>query len=289
MLRLMRKWLAGFSTLFVFTSIVAACNPGTSSAPNDGGTNPGALDCKAVLDCAASCGADADGGCTQACIDRANPTARGQLVALTQCDQTNGCNSDATCLQASCAAELNACVTVTTPTDGGVGPDDFPKKFTGKLRDQSNLAGEILDSTGDAVFVRDDQADPRGQSGQFAFYKLESVTYVATASGGTGPCTVSAKQTVSFTSPPPFENLVSIKKQQVGGKWEYDVSTSLTKPFPNALVTTCVPQGGGTSQFNAELNVAAGVPAPTTTDVKHLKATVNEGSRIWSWDLVGSN
>ncbi len=285
----MRSLFFGLASSLFVALTVAACDPSTSSAPRDGGTGTATLDCKQVIECAATCGADADGGCTQTCVGRASPSAHDQLVALTQCDQANACNGDETCLKASCAAELDACVTVIATNDGGSTADSFPKKYTGTVSDSSNLGGTQLDSKGNAVFVRDDQADPRGQSGDFAFYRLESITYVATASGGAGPCTVSANETVSFTSPPAFENLVAIKKQQVAGKWEYDVSTSLTQKRPGALTTTCNPGGTSKSDWNAENNVAAGVPAPTTTDPMALKATVNYGGRIWSWDLKGSN
>ncbi len=278
-----KLWMGLFGAV-----LLLGCPPGSSGTPDAG---PSQLGCKEVLDCSAACSASDDGGCTDACVARATPSAKDQLTALVQCDQTNGCNSDESCLQSKCATEIAACVSL-VPGDGGTeggGGDDFPKKYVGKVTDSSNLGGMQLDSTGDAVFVRDDQADPRGQSGTFAFYRLESITYVAKASGSTGPCTYSANETVTFTNPPAFENLVAIKKTPNGqGAYEYDITTTLSQKRPGAMTTTCNPGGTSQSDFNAENNVAAGVPAPTTNDKRILKANA-QGTTRWSWDLKGVN
>lgn len=275
-----KLWWALSAVLFLL-----GCPPGSSGNVADAG--PSQLGCKEVLECSAACSPSDDGGCTDGCVARATASAKDQLTALVQCDQTNACDSNESCLQSKCATELVACVSLAKP-DGG-GGDDFPKKYVGKVTDSSNLGGMQLDSTGDAVFVRDDQADPRGQSGTFAFYRLESITYVAKASGSTGPCTYSANETVTFTNPPAFENLVAIKKQpNAQGAYEYDITTTLSQKRPGAMTTTCNPGGTSQSDFNAENNVAAGVPAPTTNDKLVLKATA-QGSTRWSWDLKGVN
>ncbi len=278
-----RLWFGLFGA-----ALLLGCPPGgtSGSAPDAGASQ---LGCKEVLQCSAACSAADDGGCTDGCVARATPSAKSQLSAIVQCDQTNGCNSDQTCLESACAAELAACVSFVPPSGDGGGVDDFPKKYVGTVTDNLNLGGMLVDSTGNAVFVRDDQADPRGQSGMFAFYRLESITYVSKASGSTGPCSYSANETVTFTNPSPFQNLVAIKKQPNGqGAYEYDITTTLSQKRAQALTTTCTPGGTSTSDFNAENNVAAGVPAPTTTDKLVLKAKA-QGSTRWSWDLKGTN
>ncbi|MEW5740199.1 MAG: hypothetical protein AB1938_14805, partial [Myxococcota bacterium] len=173
---------------------------------------------------------------------------------------------------------------------GGGGSGNFPSRFVGTLTDLTDMPGTFgrMESTGMATFVRDDQADPRGQSGMFAFYKLQTVTYTATASGNVGMCTQSASETVTFTNPPAFENLVTIRIQATGGAHEYDVSTTLSKPFPNGLTLTCNPGGTTTSSFNAELNVATGSTTPTTTNVYSLVGSFSGApGHTWSWNLQG--
>lgn len=289
------------------------------------------LTCLAILQCSNACNS-ADTDCIVECLARGSAAAKAQLEALVACDETNACNGNDTCLSTSCAAEVGACVGGNGGSGGGSGGgmsngggsgtsgggmggggasgggsfdagsggnvdagsgDGFPARFTGTVVDENpNFAGTQLKSTGDAVFVRDDSADPRGTSGMFAFYKLQSVTYVATQMGmDLSGCTFSANETATFMSPPPLGNLVAIMKQPDGqGRYQYDVTTTLSTRRPNSLTIACPPPGGtSTADWNAELNVAAGVPAPTTTDRFKLKANVTLGGRNWSWDLTGSN
>ncbi|MBL8957436.1 MAG: hypothetical protein JNK82_42075 [Myxococcaceae bacterium] len=171
---------------------------------------------------------------------------------------------------------------------GGSG-DGFPNRWVGTVTDEnSNFGGLVLRSVGQAVFVRDDSADPRGTT--HAFYKLLSITYTATVSGtSAGGCTHAASEVVTFMNPPPFENLVAIRKMASGGEYEYDITTTLSQARPNAETITCPPPAGVvTANFNAENNVAAGVPAPKTSSLTRLQATVPafmQPTRTWSWDL----
>lgn len=268
--------------LWVVALSAAACGGG-------GGTS---LDCTGLFQYAAACSTS---DCEADCRARAGATANAQADAIVNCDTAQNCQGDADCLRLKCSAEVTACFGA---PDGGVGGGGgtgggsgaFPSRFVGTLSDLTDSPGTIgrLESTGQATFVRDDNADPRGQSGMFAFYKLETITYTATASGTVGTCTLSANETVTFTNPPAFENLVAIRVQPNGGAYEYDVSVTLTKPFPNGLTMTCNPGGTSTTQFNAEINTTAWSPSPTTTNPSSLVGSASGGpGRTWSWNLQG--
>ncbi|MBX7116950.1 MAG: hypothetical protein K1X64_21675 [Myxococcaceae bacterium] len=283
--------------LIVFAGVVGCSAGGGTGGGSGGGSGVTLLTCFEVLQCVNNCGSADAGSCADGCVGRASSAATAQLQALVNCDQAQGCNSEDACLEMKCANEVNACLEhtdggMTSGTGGGTG-DGFPARYEGTVTDENpNFGGLQLKSVGQAVFVRDDSADPRGQSGMFAFYKLQSITYVATEMGTIGPCTMTASETVTFTNPSAFENLVAIQKQRDGqGAYAYDITTTLSAKRSGALTIACNPGGTSTANFNAENNVAAGVPGPTTSDLKVLKATAqgSNGGRIWSWDLKGMN
>ncbi|GMU62800.1 MAG: hypothetical protein AMXMBFR34_45630 [Myxococcaceae bacterium] len=280
-----------FAVVGVVWALSSSCGGGGSNdAGTGGGTGGGSgqLDCAGLLSCAAAC---TTAQCETDCRTRASTTANTQADAIVACDATHNCQADNTCLNTNCGAQITACL---GPRDGGTGggggSDGFPARFVGTLTDLTDMPGTLgrLESTGQATFVRDDQADPRGQSGMFAFYKLETVTYTATASGNVGTCTQQAMETVTVANPPAFENLVAISIQAGGSGHQYDVSTSLTRPFPNGITFTCPGAGTSTAHFNAELNVSSGTSMQFTTNTSSLvgSASVTAG-RTWSWNLQG--
>ncbi len=254
-----------------------------SAACGSNSQTPAELTCAEFAQCLSACG---DSKCEDDCVAKASSTAVDQFNALATCDQTNGCNGESACQDAKCAAPIVACFPGTM-IDGGSG-DGFPASYVGTVTDNSNVGGIIIESTGTATFVRDDAADPRGTSGMFAFYKLKTITYVSKSSGGAGGCTYSANETVTFTDPPAFENLVAIQKMPSAGAYTYDITTTLSTKRPMALTIAC-PSGTMVESYNAENNVAAGIPAPTTTSLLNLKKTLMAPgqNRTWAWDLKG--
>lgn len=254
---------------------------GCSTSPT-----PVPLDCKAVFDCANMCGADADGGCTQACVDLATPPARGQIVALGQCDQQQACNGDETCLESRCAAEVAACRGTSTPSDAGTAQDGLPQRYVGTVAQDLHSAGFPITATGQAVFVRDDGSVPSLASARFAVYRLQSLTYVTTESSSASGCTRSANETVTVMNPPALDNHFAIQPQLTNGKHAYDVSVSNHETRAGALTQVCTIGGTTQEDFNADINVSRGTGPLLADDVWNVKATVVFG-QTWSWDLRG--
>lgn len=262
-------------------AVLVACGSGPST------TSTPPLDCLAVFDCANACGADADGGCTQGCVDRATPAAHDQLVALVQCDQTQACNGDEACLDARCAAEVAACRDTTTPpADAGSTSGGLPSRYVGTVTQDTGSSSYTHRSSGQAVFVRDDESVPSLSASGFAVYRMQSLTYHAIESGTLGDCMRSADETVTLSDPPALDNHFAIRTQATDGGYEYDVSVGHHEARPGALTQVC--SIGGTSQqdFNADINVSRGVDPLLTVDVWNVKATVQFG-QTWSWDLHG--
>lgn len=263
----------------------AACGGAEGPLEETGGPGPDdpALDCAEVLTCVEACATDADrAGCEASCADRVTVADAAPWTALAACDLAQACAYDRACLELGCGPELQECV---GGGGGGTTPaDTLPARYVGAVIDETpDLIGMHLLSTGDAVFVRDEAGD----SGGFAFYRLESITYLAEASGGSADCTYAASEEITFVDPPSAGNHVQIEiEADDDGARRYEVVTTLSELVPDALTVSCK-DGGFVTDFNAENNVASGVPMPTTLDLSHLQATVDFGSRIWSWDLHG--
>ncbi len=173
-------------------------------------------------------------------------------------------------------------------SDAGLGDSGFPNSYVGTVSDVIDN-GLKLESIGTVTFVRDDAADPRGAGHSLAYYKVSTITYVAKASGVMGGCTYSANETVTVTAPPAGQNLISFESK-AGGVFTHDITTTLSQTFPNKLTIACPPPAAAiTVDFNAGMNVAAGAPLPTVTNVASLKASVTapgQAGRVWSWDLT---
>lgn len=88
----------------------------TPGGTTPGGSTPGAagLTCEGILDCQDPC-ASTDTACLQACFDKGSSAAKAAYNAVATCIQRNRC-MDASCLQANCTTEVNACFSMTAPT-----------------------------------------------------------------------------------------------------------------------------------------------------------------------------
>ena len=106
------------SLVLAFASALAlgACVPPDGSQPQYGGAQqppqqapapaPTGLNCMQIFSCFAGC--NADGNCIQSCQTQADPTSLQVASATMQCGASK-CNNDPNCIQAQCAAEVNAC------------------------------------------------------------------------------------------------------------------------------------------------------------------------------------
>lgn len=277
----MRRVLVTVAAVAVFSS----CSGGGGTP--DSGTP---LDCPGVLQCIADCPTSTTTTCEDACVARGTAAAVSQVNALASCAEAHSCGDSGACLQMNCGPELAAC---NGGGGGDGGADGFPARYTGTVTDEiKNFSGSVtLLSTGTATFVRDDAADPNPGQG-WAFYRLETITYTATASGqDAAGCTWSANETVTFNNPG-GGNMVSIQKTPAGGPWTYNLVTTLTESRPNALTITCPPPvPPRVTDFSAGHNAAASIPLPTTTSLTHLQASVPaymQPGRTWSWDLTAN-
>ncbi len=123
--------LAAPSACTTTTSAGPGTNGGTTDAGNgtgDGGNEDGGsassepLTCFGIFQCAADC-SETDTGCEDACFARGTDEAKAATTDVVNCYQAHACE-DGDCLQANCAAEINACAALQVPQGQAV--DDVP-------------------------------------------------------------------------------------------------------------------------------------------------------------------
>jgi hypothetical protein len=102
--------------------------PGTTPPP---GPPPptGQLTCSQFVTCGTNCAKDA--ACIAACEAKTSKVALDAFDAVVECNRTNACMGDPSCLMSKCAAQYNACfMPGTTP---GTTPPPAPPPPTGQL------------------------------------------------------------------------------------------------------------------------------------------------------------
>ena len=87
-------------------------------AGSEGGSRPSTeLGCLEILECLGSC--NEDSMCVNNCISNGSVEGITALNELVNCDQTQNCAADASCLNQRCATELLRCETGMPPNTGG--------------------------------------------------------------------------------------------------------------------------------------------------------------------------
>ncbi len=279
----------------LFAVLLAACGP---SAPHpDAGRDAGAppLDCLGLIECLGGCGAD-DTPCDDACVARATPDAIREATELAVCLDGSGCADDA-CFAETCRAEILACdPEPMIHEDAGVPPDApgtdapslaLPVRIEGTTRDQMDAGGIITESVGEVVFVRDDAA---GEANGYpidvvAFYRVESLAYTVTVSGGHAGCTTTASESHTPSVNDPFENYLLIERTPAaGGLHPYGLATAAHDTRPDAIATACPGVGTGYSDLSVDHYVSHGTEQPHS-DLRTFVGSYPRGGRVSSWDL----
>lgn len=115
-----------FPRFLVVAIFLTACSSAQKNGDQpdggkDGGTSASvALNCAAILNCAAAC-ADNDDACANACLANGSSDAQSTATALAQCYNDHAC-ADAACLNTNCSNELDACFSQGKPTGTPLDP-----------------------------------------------------------------------------------------------------------------------------------------------------------------------
>ena len=146
----------------LFLSLACAfafgCSSSSGSGPVAGGgatsdagaaASGSALNCAGLIECGASC-AEEDAACSDACLAKGSPTAKAAVDKVVGCVNDNAC-TDSDCIQANCAAEIDACVAPPSgsgePLTGATPAGSVPTDLVGKWHSRDDFYEFMADGT----------------------------------------------------------------------------------------------------------------------------------------------
>jgi hypothetical protein len=170
--------------------------------------------CLQILQCIAAC-APNDDACVNNCANIAPPDAQTKVVALAQCLQQKSCQ-DATCAQAQCGTEFDACVSQSKPSGG--------TPLTGNAP-----AGSIPQSVvGTWTYAG------WGETDSFVFRADGTASYSSATTGTTAGCSVT--EAVTYDGPAVFaDTSFTLYGTQVTAL-EFKCGVKTTAPQPNQTI-----------------------------------------------------